>query len=83
MCWTMKSLDSIRKSALAKRGEIAEKNAQIDRAVRARRVEVARRESELREASRPAQSDESRWEAMAMMKPWETLVTRGGRTWAE
>jgi hypothetical protein len=80
----MKSLHAIRQSARAKREEIATVNSTRDAAEHARRVEVAKRESALREKARPAlQSEEERWEAMATMRPWETLISRGDRTWVE
>lgn len=81
----MKSLASIRQSALAKRGEIATVNASRDAEEKARRVAMAQRETELRNAQRPATFDsgDGNWETMAGMRPWETLVSSGDKTWVE
>jgi hypothetical protein len=80
----MKSLASIRQSALAKREEIASVNSAREAEEKARRVAMAQRETELRNAQRPAiDNEERRWEIMAGMRPWETLVSSGGKTWVE
>lgn len=82
----MKSRQAIIESARAKREEIARVNSARDEADRLRKVEIAKRDSAIR-ASKPRPSyeenHEGSWEIMAGMRPWETLVSSGGKTWVE
>ena len=88
----MKSLESIRNSARAKSAEIARANSAREAEEHARKVEIARRERAImaREGqlvTSVEEAEESFREAMAGIKPWETMVsvTRNGvtRHWRE